>query len=196
MQSGISGAGSDCPGTLAEEHGALPRIGLAIYGCELDEAALFRAIAPGLGVIPTLTEAPVSDANTELARGKRCISVGHKTEIPGSTLVALRQAGVLYISTRSVGYDHIDVHCAENLGISVENVNYSPDSVADYTLMLMLMAVRNAKSTIVRAQVHDYRLNDARERTPGPDRWSHRNGTNRLSGDGQVEGIWLPSAGP
>jgi D-specific alpha-keto acid dehydrogenase len=48
------------------------------------------------------------------------------------------------------------------VGISVENVAYSPDSVADYTLMLMLMAVRNAKSTISRAQGHDYRLNDVR----------------------------------
>jgi D-specific alpha-keto acid dehydrogenase len=42
----------------------------------------------------------------------------------------------------------------------VANVSYSPDGVADYTLMLMLMAVRNAKSTFSRAQVHDYRLND------------------------------------
>ena len=34
---------------------------------------------------------------------------------------------------------------AESVGISVETVAYSPDSVADYTLMLMLMAVRHAK---------------------------------------------------
>ena len=51
-----------------------------------------------------------------------------------------------YISTRSIGDDHIDVDYAESVGISVENVAYSPDSVADYTLMLMLMAVRDAKS--------------------------------------------------
>jgi D-specific alpha-keto acid dehydrogenase len=44
----------------------------------------------------------------------------------------------------------------------VENVAYSPDSVADYTLMLMLMAVRHAKAMIRRADVHDYRLNDVR----------------------------------
>jgi D-specific alpha-keto acid dehydrogenase len=69
---------------------------------------------------------------------------------------------VRYISTRSVGYNHIDIERAESVGISVENVAYSPDSVADYTLMLMLMAVRNAKSTISRAQAHDYRLNDMR----------------------------------
>ena len=39
---------------------------------------------------------------------------------------------------------------------------FTPDSVADYTLMLMLMAVRNAKSVIRRADIHDYRLNDVR----------------------------------
>ena len=44
------------------------------------------------------------------------------------------------------------------MGICVENVAYSPDSVADYTLMLMLMILRNTKMTISRAQAHDYRL--------------------------------------
>ncbi len=67
-----------------------------------------------------------------------------------------------YVSTRSIGHNHIDVRCAESLGISVQGVAYSPDGVADYTLMLILMAVRNAKSTISRAQVHDYRLNEVR----------------------------------
>ncbi len=33
-----------------------------------------------------------------------------------------------------------------------------------YTLMLMLMVMRNAKSTILRADIHDYRLNDVRGR--------------------------------
>jgi D-specific alpha-keto acid dehydrogenase len=68
----------------------------------------------------------------------------------------------MYISTRSIGYNHINVSYAESVGITVENVAYSPDSVADYTLMLMLMAVRNAKSTIRRVDIHDYRLNDVR----------------------------------
>jgi D-specific alpha-keto acid dehydrogenase len=137
-------------------------MGITIYGCEPDEDILFREMAPRFGVLPTTTDAAVSDANLELALGNRCISVGHKTQISGSILLALRQAGVSYVSTRSVGVDHIDVQCAEALGISVESVAYSPDSVADYTLMLMLMAVRNAKSTICRTQVHDYRLNDVR----------------------------------
>jgi D-specific alpha-keto acid dehydrogenase len=119
-------------------------------------------MAPRFDVVPTIAEAPVSEANIELVFGNRCISVGHKTQITDSIVLALSQAGVEYISTRSIGYNHINVQYAESVGISVENIAYSPDSVADYTLMLMLMAVRNAKSIIRRADIHDYRLNDVR----------------------------------
>ena len=119
-------------------------------------------LAPRLGVVPTITEAAVSEGNVGLALGNRCISIGHKTQVTNSTLLALSEAGVTYISTRSVGYNHIDVEYAEAVGIRVETVAYSPDSVADYTLMLMLMAVRHAKSVIRRTDVHDYRLNDVR----------------------------------
>jgi D-specific alpha-keto acid dehydrogenase len=137
-------------------------LGITIYGCGQDEAALFRELAPGLGVVPTITDAAVSERTIGLALGNRCISVGHKTPVTNATLLALSQAGVTYISTRSVGYDHIDVHYAQGVGISVETVAYSPDSVADYTLMLMLMAVRHARSLIRRTEVHDYRLTDVR----------------------------------
>jgi D-specific alpha-keto acid dehydrogenase len=141
---------------------AAPAMGITIYGCGHDEIILFREIASRLGVMPDITKAAVSESNVELASGKRCISVGHKTEITNSTLLSLSQVGVRYISTRSIGYNHIDVKYAKSVGISVENVAYSPDSVADYTLMLMLMAARNAKSIIRRADIHDYRLNDVR----------------------------------
>lgn len=139
-----------------------PTTGITIYSCGPDEAILFREMAPRYGVLPTITAAAVSEANIELAAGNRCISVGHKTRIPESTLLALSRAGVRYVSTRSIGYDHIDVEYAQSVGIVVGNVAYSPDSVADYTLMLMLMAVRNAKSIIRRADIFDYRLNKVR----------------------------------
>ncbi|WP_385633504.1 D-isomer specific 2-hydroxyacid dehydrogenase family protein [Streptomyces sp. SudanB5_2050] len=137
-----------------------PRI--AIYGCDPDEAALFRELAPRFGVTPIITDAPVSEVNAELASGIRSISVGHKTPIADATLLALGRAGVTYISTRSIGCNHIDVAYAGSVGITVGNVSYSPDSVADFALMLMLMAVRDAKSIVRRADVHDYRLNAGR----------------------------------
>jgi D-specific alpha-keto acid dehydrogenase len=141
-----------------------PAMGVTVYGCEPDEAALFREAAPRLGAAPTITAAPLSEANAELARGDRCVSVGHKTRVTSAALLALSRVGVAYLSTRSIGRDHIDVECAERLGIAVGNVAYSPDSVADYTLMLMLMSLRHAKTTLRRADAHDYRLHEVRGR--------------------------------
>jgi D-specific alpha-keto acid dehydrogenase len=133
-------------------------MGITVYGCGRDEAAVFREVAPRFGVVPTVTGVAVSEANVELASGNRCVSVGHKTPVTSSTLLGLSRAGVSYLSTRSIGCNHIDVNYAQSVGIAVGNVAYSPDSVADYTLMLMLMAVRGAKSIVSRAEVHDYRL--------------------------------------
>ncbi len=138
--------------------------GITVYGCGQDEALLFEDLAPRYDVIPTLTEAAVSATNAELAAGNRCISVGHKTRVTRATLDALSLAGVEYISTRSIGRNHIDLAHADSVGITVGNVAYSPDSVADYTLMLMLMALRDAKSTVVRGVAHDYRLGGIRGR--------------------------------
>ncbi len=136
--------------------------GLTVFGCGEDEAALFQEMGVRLGVSLTVTEAALCENNVDLARGNRCISVSHKTPITNATLLALSRADVEYISTRSIGYNHIDLTYAERVGISVGNVAYSPDSVADYTLMLMLMAVRHAKSTIRRTDSHDYRLSETR----------------------------------
>lgn len=142
----------------------LATTGITVYGCGNDEAALFRQLAPRFGVRATLTQDAVSEDNVELASGNRCVSVGHKTPVTAAALLALRQAGVTYLSTRSIGRDHIDVEYAARIGMSVGNVVYSPDSVADYTLMLMLMAVRNAKATVRRTDLHDYRLHEVRGR--------------------------------
>lgn len=145
---------------VAPASAAVPVTGITIYGCGQDEAALAQQAASRFGIMPTITADGISEANIDLALGNRCISIGHKSSVENSALLALSQLGVAYISTRSIGYNHIDVGYAQGLGISVENVAYSPDSVADYTLMLVLMAVRNAKSVLRRADVHDYRLSD------------------------------------
>lgn len=132
--------------------------GITVYGCDRDEAELFERMAPTLGFLPTITDAPVSEATAGLARGSRCVSIGHRTPVTDATLLALRRAGVRYVSTRSIGCNHLDVEYAESLGLRVGTVAYSPDSVADFTLMLMLMALRHAKSLVRRTDAHDFRL--------------------------------------
>jgi D-specific alpha-keto acid dehydrogenase len=140
------------------------QMGITVYGCEADEAALFRTLSPRFDVRPDLIHESVSERNATQAWGNACISVGHKSALNEAMLMALEESGVKYISTRSIGCNHIDVKAAERMGITVGNTAYSPDSVADYTLMLMLMALRNAKSVLSRALAYDFTLHKTRGR--------------------------------
>jgi D-specific alpha-keto acid dehydrogenase len=137
-------------------------LGITVYGCEQDEADLFRELCPRFGVVPTITSDAVSETVVISGPGNRCVSVGHKSEISASMLRALKDHGVEHVSTRSIGLNHIDLHAAAHLGITVENAAYAPDGVADYTVMLILMAIRNATETLSSANKGDFRLRNVR----------------------------------
>jgi D-specific alpha-keto acid dehydrogenase len=139
-------------------------LGITVYGCEQDEADMFGELAPLFGFMPTLVGAPVSATSVVSVPRNRCISVGHKDEISARELRALKDAGAAYVCTRSIGLDHIDLPAAERLGIAVDNVVYAADGVAEFTLMLMLMAIRNAKEIVSSAERHDFRLPPVRGR--------------------------------
>ena len=139
-------------------------LGLTVFGCEPDEADVFRALAPRYGIAPTITPDAVGDAELASAPGTRCVSVGHKSEVSGTTLRTLRDAGVEHLSTRSIGVNHIDLCAAAHLGITVENAVYDPDGVADFTVMLILMALRDADGILRAADRNDFRLRDVRGR--------------------------------
>ncbi len=95
--------------------------------------------------------------NVELAKGYDAISIITNPMYP-EILDAFRAAGVKYISTRSIGYEHIDVKHAHSIGMRVSHVVYSPNSVANFTIMLMLMACRNMPWIMKKADCQDYSL--------------------------------------
>jgi D-specific alpha-keto acid dehydrogenase len=137
-------------------------LGITVYSCEPDEADLFHELGPQFGIVPTITGDPVSEASAGAALGNRSVSVGHKSAVPSTVLRALRDVGVEHLSTRSIGVNHIDLCAAARLGITVENAVYDPDGVADYTVMLILMAIRDAKAIVTAANRSDFRLRSTR----------------------------------
>ncbi len=90
--------------------------------------------------------------------GAKAISILGHSQMNRDLLTALKQAGVNFISTRTVGYNHIDLQAANELGIRVSNAFYDPHGVADYTVMLILMLLRKYKQAMWRANVNDYSL--------------------------------------
>ena len=135
---------------------------ITVFGCEPDEAAVFNRLSFEFGVTVSLIREAVSENNVNLADGCQCVSISHKAELSESLLLALKNVGVKYICTRSIGFNHIDIQAAGQMGMTIGTVAYSPGSVADYAVMLMLMLMRGTKSVMHRAETQNYCLNDLR----------------------------------
>ncbi|MCD8336114.1 MAG: D-isomer specific 2-hydroxyacid dehydrogenase family protein [Lachnospiraceae bacterium] len=102
------------------------------------------------------TETPCLE-NLDYCKGYEVVDI-ITTVIDRPMLDRFHEMGVRCLTTRTIGYDHIDVDYAKSLGIGVVHVSYSPNSVADYTIMLMLMGCRRMKHIMERAAVQDYTL--------------------------------------
>lgn len=68
------------------------------------------------------------------------------------------ELGVKSICCRSIGYDHVDRETARELGMKVANVDYPPNGVANFAIMLMLMSLRKAGHILKRGEAQDYSL--------------------------------------
>lgn len=101
-------------------------------------------------------ETPCMD-NLELAKGYDVVNI-ITTVIDRQMIDKWRELGVKCIATRTIGYDHIDYDYAKSVGMGVIHITYSPASVADYTIMLMLMGCRKIKYIMNTADVQDYTL--------------------------------------
>lgn len=139
--------------TLNEE-----KINVVLYSCTDNERKLFDEYAEKKNVNLIITDQDVCIENISLIKDCQAISVNHCTKIDKDLLDLLFKSGVRYISTRTIGYDHIDIKYAKKIGVKVDNITYSTNSVADYTIMLILMATRNMKALLTKTQMQDYTL--------------------------------------
>ncbi len=124
---------------------------------EFDELKYFEECREKYGISFDYTTAYPSMDNAVLAKG--CDAVSVITNPIGRELLELFAGmGVRFLATRSIGYEHIDVEAAHRLGIRVCHASYSPNSVANYTIMLMLMACRNINYILEKSRLQDYSL--------------------------------------
>jgi D-lactate dehydrogenase len=83
---------------------------------------------------PRLTEDTVS-----LADGFPGVCVFVNDKVNRTVIEHLARGGTRLIATRSAGYNHIDLHAADEHGIAIVRVpNYSPYSVAEHSIGLIL----------------------------------------------------------
>lgn len=124
---------------------------------EYDEQPYFEQFCQEFGIEYGYTSEYPSIENAELARGYEAITIITNPMYP-EILEKFSEIGVKYIATRSIGYEHIDIECAHRLGMRISHVTYSPNSVANYTIMMMLMACRNMCYIMDKARLQDFSL--------------------------------------
>ena len=131
---------------------------ILVYETREDELDAIRKLEKELPIEIRITAEIPSLENVSMAKGYDGISILGQGRIDGPFLDALARLNVHYISTRTIGYNHIDLEYAKKLGIHVCNASYAPNGVADFTIMMMLMCLRQYKQALWRGQVNDFSL--------------------------------------
>ena len=93
--------------------------------------------------------------NIHEVKGCEAVSI-LASECTDDMLRAFAENGVKYLTTRSIGTDHINLKLAKELGIRVGRSQYGPSSVADYAIMLMLMVCRRFAHIEKRVDIQDF----------------------------------------
>lgn len=131
---------------------------VTVYNCrEFDEKELFLRYGRELGIELVLCPDAPNMENVALSEGSQCIDV-ITSKITEELLSTFASYGVKYVTTRTIGYDHIDLAAAKKLGITVANAPYGPCGVADYAVMMILMTIRKMKRILERTNIQDYTL--------------------------------------
>ncbi len=131
---------------------------VTVYNCrDFDEKVYFETYAKELGITLVMCPDAPDMENVKLAAGSDCIDI-ITSKMSRELIEALAEQGVRYITTRTIGYDHIDLKACKEFGITVGNAPYGPNGVADYAVMLLLMCIRKAGQIMQRSNIQDYTL--------------------------------------
>ena len=117
-----------------------------------DEQGILEDLAKQRGIEYGYTEAYPTMENAQLAAGYDAVSLT-PCDMSAPMLQRFHDLGVKAICCRSIGYDHVDLEKARELGMKVSNVDYPPNGVANFAIMLMLMSLRKAGHILKRGEL-------------------------------------------
>lgn len=122
-----------------------------------DEQAAIRAAEARLGVEIVTSPELIKDALPLLDEVDGVV-IQERGAVPAAVYPALKTAGIRQLTTRTAGYDMIDLAAARENGLTVTNVPaYSPRSVAEFALMQTFRLLRHTAQFDHRVAQSDFR---------------------------------------
>lgn len=134
------------------------RMKIIAFDVRCDEIPHIERISKRLNLDVVWTKDALSSDTIYLTEGVDGISILGYSKIDKVLIDQLSENGVRHISTRSIGMNHIDVAYAAEKRMKVTNSTYNPASVAEFTVMMILLSLRKYKAAVFRANVNDYSL--------------------------------------
>ncbi|MEI0516945.1 NAD(P)-dependent oxidoreductase [Brachyspira murdochii] len=123
---------------------------IAVYSLLDDELEFFQLMEKKYNTKFTFYKHYLNIDNAKEIQGFDSIVVNARDEINSEVLDKLKEYGIKYMSTRSAGYDNIDVDYADKIGIKIANVpSYSPNSVSEFTVLSLLALIKNYNNLII-----------------------------------------------
>lgn len=122
-----------------------------------DEPFYADKYAKQFGITYETTDQYPSVETAKLAAGYDVVCI-IASPTPSEVIEAWHACGVRYILSRAIGIDRVDLEAVRRCGMRLSHVVYSPDSVANFAIMLMLMCCRKAVRILRRADLQDYTI--------------------------------------
>ncbi len=131
---------------------------IVVYAYREDEQDAFNKYCNELNFEVVKVSEHLSLENVHLTKGIEGISITGNCGANEEILTKLNENGVKFLSVRTTGYNNVNLEVAKKLNIRLSNANYSPNGVADFAVMLMLMLIRKTKFILNKVDIQDFSL--------------------------------------
>jgi len=131
----------------------------AVYSARRYDKTLLAEANAAAGHALRFLEDRLTCATAVLAADCEAVCVFVNDIVDAEVLAVLARQGTRIVATRSTGYNHIDAAAADRLGIAVVRVpDYSPHSVAEFAVGLLLAVNRKIARASVRTRDGNFEL--------------------------------------
>jgi D-lactate dehydrogenase len=132
---------------------------ILVYSAKAYDRAFFEAANAGFGHDLQFIEAKLNPPTCELARGFDAVCVFVNDQLNETVLHLLERSGVKHVLLRCAGYNHLDRVACKRIGLRAAYVpRYSPYSVAEHTVALVLALNRKTHRAYARVRENNFSI--------------------------------------
>lgn len=132
-------------------------IKIVCFGVRDTEVPYFHKLNEEFGYELKLVTSGLTHDNVEEALGAEAIMVRGNCKADRRNLEILKESGLKYVLTRTVGFDHVDLEAVKDLGLESARVpGYSPNAISELAVSLAMMLLRHTAYTVNRTREKNF----------------------------------------